>query len=139
MAADVVVLVRTPLVITTLVGVLATVVGGVTFGGPGVLAGVMGTVVVVAFFAAGQLVVGRVLRTNPALALNTALLVYVVQIGVLFGLLALLRDATFFAPRVFAGTVLVCALTWITAAVVGFARHRQPYVEPGTGPNVPHT
>ncbi|MEI2697045.1 MAG: hypothetical protein V9E94_01425, partial [Microthrixaceae bacterium] len=59
-------------------------------GGKGVLAGVMGTIVVVAFFAGGHIIVGRVLRNNPAVALNAALLVYVVQIGLLFVLLALL-------------------------------------------------
>ncbi len=133
-SSDVALLVRTPTVITVIVGIIATIVGGVTEGGKGVLAGAMGTLVVVLFFAGGQLVVGRVLRTNPALAMNAALLVYVVQIGVLFGLLALLRNATFFAPRVFAFTVLLCALTWILGAVIGFSRSKPLYVEPGSGP-----
>lgn len=136
-SSDVALLVRTPTVTTIAVGLLATIVGGVLEGGKGVLAGVMGTIVVVAFFAGGQIVVGRVLRNNPALALNTALLVYVVQIGLLFLLLALLKDAKFFAPRVFAATVLVCSLTWIAGAVVGFSRSRPLYVEPGTGPDLP--
>lgn len=135
--SDVAMLVRTPTVITVAVGLLATVIGGVLEGGKGVLAGVMGTIVVVAFFAGGQIVVGRVLRNNPALALNAALLVYVVQIGLLFLLLALLKDATFFAPKVFAATVLACSLTWIAGAVIGFSRSRPLYVEPGTGPDLP--
>lgn len=133
-ASDLVTLVRTPAVIAGLVGVVAMVVGGVVAGGKGVLAAFLGAVVVVAFFAFGQIVVGRVLRTNPMLALNVALLVYLVQIAALFVLLLVLRDATFFAPRVFAFTVLVCALTWIGAAVVGFSRSRDLYVEPGSGP-----
>lgn len=133
-ASDVALLVRTPTVITIIVGIVATVIGGLADGGKGVLAGALGTIVVVLFFAGGQLVVGRVLRTNPALAMNAALLVYVVQIGVLFALLALLRNATFFAPKVFAFTVLACALTWILGAVIGFSRSRPLYVEPGSGP-----
>ncbi|MCB0916642.1 MAG: hypothetical protein H6525_12065 [Actinobacteria bacterium] len=133
-ASDVALLVRTPTVITIIVGIVATVIGGLAEGGKGVLAGALGTIVVVLFFAGGQLVVGRVLRTNPALAMNAALLVYVVQIGVLFALLALLRNATFFAPKVFAFTVLACALTWILGAVIGFSRSRPLYVEPGSGP-----
>lgn len=134
---DVALLVRTPTVITIAVGILATIIGGVLEGGKGVLAAVMGTIVVVAFFAGGQIVVGRVLRNNPALALNAALLVYVVQIGLLFLLLALLKDATFFAPKVFAATVLVCSLTWIAGAVIGFSRSKPLYVEPGAGPGQP--
>ncbi len=126
--------IRTPTIITLIVGVLATIAGGVAQGGKGVLAGALGTLVVLLFFAGGQLVVGRVLRTNPAIALNAALLVYVVQIGLLFVLLLLLRDATFFAPKVFAFTVLVCALTWILGAVIGYARSKPLYVEPGEGP-----
>lgn len=131
---DLVTLVRTPAVAAGLVGVVAMLIGGITAGGKGVLAAFLGVVVVVGFFAFGQLVVGRVLRKNPMLALNVALLVYLVQIAVLFVLLLLLRDATFFAPRVFAFTVLVCALTWIGGAVIGFSRSRPLYVEPGSGP-----
>lgn len=134
MSSDVVTLVRTPAVVAGLVGVVAMVVGGIVEGGKGVLAAFLGVVVVVGFFAFGQLVVGRVLRNNPMLALNVALLVYLVQIAVLFVLLLVLRDATFFAPRVFAFTVLVCALTWIAGAVIGFSRSRDLYVEPGSGP-----
>lgn len=138
-STDAAMLVRSPTIITIVVGVIATVVGGVLAGGKGVLAGALATIVVVGFFAGGQIIVGRVLRTNPAIALNTALLVYVVQIGVLFALLALLKDATFFAPKVFAFTVLVCALTWILVAVIGFARNKPLYVEPGTGPGAAPT
>ena len=81
-------------------------------GGKGLLGGLLGTVVVVGFFAAGRLIVGRVLRTNPALGLNVALLVYIVQIGVLLVLLLVLKDASFFAPKVFAFTVMACVLAW---------------------------
>lgn len=131
---EVIMLVRTPLFVAGTAGAIMCVVGGVLAGGKGVLAAVLGTAVVLGFFAGGQLIVGRVLRSNPALALNTALLVYVLQIGVLFVLLLLLRHATFFAPKVFAFTVLVCALAWIGAAVVGFARDKPLYVVPGSGP-----
>lgn len=131
-------LVRTPSALCLGVGIVATVIGGFVAGGKGVLAGALGTLVVIAFFAGGQIVVGRVLRTNPALGLNVALLVYVVQIGVLFLLLLVLKDATFFAPKIFAVTIVACALTWILAAVVGFSRSRTLYVEPGSGPPDPY-
>ena len=70
-----------------------------------------------AFFALGQMAVQKVLATNPALGLNVALGVYMGQIVVLFILLAALRNATFFDPRVFAGTIVACALVW-TAMIV---------------------
>lgn len=129
-------LIRTPAVLALIVGAIATVIGGITEGWKGVLAAVLGTVVVIGFFAGGQIVVGRVLRNNPMMALNVALLVYLVQIGVLFVLLLLLRDATFLAPRVFALTIVACVLTWIVGAILGFSRTRVPYVEPGTGPDM---
>ena len=138
-APEVVTLVRIPALVTIVVGVVSTIVGTVMAGGKGLLGGLLGTVVVVGFFAAGQLIVGRVLRTNPALGLNVALLVYIVQIGVLFLLLLVLKDATFFAPKIFAITIVACALTWILAAVVGFSRSRTLYVEPGSGPPDPYS
>ncbi|MEZ5119493.1 MAG: hypothetical protein R2686_06250 [Candidatus Nanopelagicales bacterium] len=51
----------------------------------------------------------KVLASNPALGLNVALRVYMGQIGGSFILLAALRDATFFDPQVFAGTIVACA------------------------------
>jgi ATP synthase protein I len=130
-------LVRTPSALCLGVGIVATVIGGFVAGGKGVLAGALGTLVVIAFFAGGP-GGGMLLRTNPALGLNVALLVYVVQIGVLFLLLLVLKDATFFAPKIFAVTIVACALTWILAAVVGFSRSRTLYVEPGSGPPDPY-
>lgn len=133
-ASDGVALIRTPAVLCLIVGIICTVIGGVLDGGKGVLGGVLGTIVVIGFFAGGQIIVGRVLRSNPALGLNVALLVYVAQIGILFLLLLLLRNASFFAPKVFAFTVMVCVLTWVVGAIVGFTRQRQLTVVPGSGP-----
>lgn len=127
-------LIRTPAILCLVVGVICTVVGGVLEGGKGVLGGVLGTIVVIGFFAGGQIIVGRVLRNNPAFGLNVALLVYIAQIGILFLLLLLLRNASFFAPKVFAFTVMVCVLTWVVGAIIGFTRQRQLTVVPGSGP-----
>lgn len=133
-APEVVTLVRIPALVTIVVGIISTIVGTVMAGGKGLLGGLLGTVVVVGFFAAGQLIVGRVLRTNPALGLNVALLVYIVQIGVLLVLLLVLKDASFFAPKVFAFTVMACVLAWVLGSVVAFARNRQPTIVPGSAP-----
>lgn len=126
-------LVRTPTVITIVVGLVASVIGFFVAGGKGLLGGLLATVVVVAFFSGGQLIVGRVLRSNPQVGMTAALLVYVLQILILMILLLVLRDATFLAPRVFAFTVLVCALVWIGGAVLGWSQARHVYVEPDRG------
>lgn len=131
-------LVWIPAVASLVAGAIATAASAVLAGVPGAIGGIIGTVVVVAFFGSGQLVVGRVLRTNPAIAMNTALLVYVLQILVLFVLLMLLKHATFMAPRAFGATVLACAMVWIAAAVTTMLRTRVLYVEPGSGPGSPN-
>ena len=123
-----------PLACVTVVGIITTIVCVIVAGGPGLTAGVIGTLVVGAFFGGGQYVVSRVLRNNPMVAMNTALLVYVVQMAVLFGLLLVLRDATFFAPKAFAATVVICAFTWTIAMLVVMTKTKVLYVEPGSGP-----
>jgi ATP synthase protein I len=59
-------------VITLVVGVICTVIGGVVAGGTGALGGLLGTVLVVVFFSAGQAVVGRTIKNNPQMACTIA-------------------------------------------------------------------
>jgi ATP synthase protein I len=119
-----------PVVGTLVAGVIGTVWGAVVAGGPGAVAGIMATVVVLGFFGLGQVAVQKVMANNPALGLNVALGVYLGQIVVLFILLLLLRDATFFDPKVFAGTIVACALVWTALIVVGLSKRPATYVEP---------
>jgi ATP synthase protein I len=116
--------------VTLLAGVICTVVGTILFGSKGLLAGVLGTLIAVGFFATGQYIVGRVLRNSPETAFMTALAVYVGQILVLFILLLVLKNATFFAPRVFAATIIACTLAWIITSA--FVTWNSPvlYVDP---------
>ncbi len=130
-------LMKWPLLSVVAVGVVCTVVTTVMFGTAGLLAGVLGTVIVLGFFGIGQYIVFRVLRNNPAIAMNVALLTYLLQMVVLFILLLILRDATFFAPKAFAFTVLAGALVWTFAAVTVMVRSKVIYVDPGNGPYGP--
>ena len=116
--------------ITVAVGLLCTVVGTVVAGTKGLIAGVMGTIIAVTFFAVGQYIVGRVLQKSPETAVMTALAVYMGQLLALFALLLLLKDATFFAPKVFASTIIACALTWILASAMATWRGKVLYVDP---------
>lgn len=116
--------------VTLVVGAIATVVGAVLQGSEGLIAGVCGTLLVIVFFSVGQLVLGWVLKNNPQMALTFAMVIYLVKIGALLALLLLLQDATFFAPKVFATTVLVCTLAWTITEVWLFNRTKVLYVDP---------
>ena len=120
--------------VTAAVGLIATVIGTAIAGGKGLIAGVLGTLISVGFFAIGQYDVGRVLRNSPETAFLTALVVYMGQILALFVLLLLLRDATFFAPKVFAATIIACALAWIFASAIVTWRTKVLYVDPEPRP-----
>lgn len=115
---------------TLVAGTVGTVWGVVVAGAPGLIAGVMATAVVLVFFGLGQVIVQRVLANNPALGLNVALGVYLGQVVVLFVLLLLLKDASFFDPKVFAGTIVACALVWTGLIVAALSKRPTAYVEP---------
>ncbi len=127
-------LLRIPLISVAITGIVIAILAFIFGGTDGLVAGVIGTVVVVGFFGGGQYVVTRVLRNNPAIAMNTALLVYVVQMAVMFGLILVLQDATFFNPKAFALTIVGCAFVWTIAMVITMTRTKVLYVEPGSGP-----
>lgn len=120
-------------VATLLVGIVGTVIGSVVAGTQGIIAGALGTLIVLVFFSVGQLVLGAVLRNNPQNALMVAMALYLVKIGVLLVLLLVLQDATFFAPKVFAGVIVACTLAWTFVEVWVFSRTKVLYVEAGSG------
>ena len=125
---------RVPIISVTITGIVITLLAYIFAGGQGLVAGIIGTLVVVGFFGGGQYAVTRVLRNNPAIAMNTALLVYLIQMAVMFGLILVLQDATFFNPKAFALTIVGCALVWTIAMVLTLTRTKVLYVEPGSGP-----
>ena len=79
-------------VATLVVGVVGTVIGTVLEGSKGLIAGALGTIIVLVFFSVGQVVLGAVLKNNPQNAMLVAMTLYLVKIGVLLGLLLLLQD-----------------------------------------------
>lgn len=126
---------RIPIIAVSITGIVATVLAWLSSGTQGLYAGLIGTIVVVGFFGGGQYAVTRVLRNNPAIAMNSALLVYLVQMVVMFVLILVLQDATFFNAKAFALTIVACAVVWTIAMVITMTRTRVLYVEPGSGPN----
>jgi len=129
---------KIPLIWVICAGTLVTVISAVLIGSKGLIAGVLGTLVVTGFFGGGQYIVARVLRNNPMVAMNMAMLVYVGQMAVMFLLLLVLRDATFFNAKAFAITVVVCAFVWTGAMAYAMMRTKVLYVEPGSGPGQPY-
>ncbi len=118
-------------VATLVVGIIGTLIGTMLQGSKGLIAGLLGTVIVLVFFSVGQLVLGAVLKNNPQNAMMVAMTLYLVKIAVLLGLLLLLQDATFFPPKVFAAVIVACTLAWTFVEVWVFSRTKVLYVEPG--------
>lgn len=130
-------LVVLPLIITAIAGVICIVFSAIFAGGGGLLASVIGAIVVLLFFGLGQFAVAWVLRNRPEIAMGAALLVYLIQMIFLFVLMIVLKDATFFNSKVFALTIVVCALVWTASAVTTLVKSNVLYVEPGSGPGKP--
>ena len=120
-------------ILTVLAGAIITVISAFISGSAGVIGAIFATVVVVVFFSACQLTLGKVLRTNPELAMSVALVIYLAKIGILFVLIILFSETTLFDTKVFAMTVVLCTLVWTAAEVWIFARTKVLYVDPGAG------
>ena len=123
---------RVSIPVTVAVGIVAAVVGALVAADPGkaLLGAAIGTVIVVAFFTVGQVVVGAVLRTAPQMAMSVAPMVYLVKIGILFIFIILFQGTTAFDTKVFALTIVACTLAWTVAEVWIFARTKVLYVDP---------
>lgn len=114
------------------VGLAVTVVSGLLTGTKGALGAIVATVLVLAFFSIGQVVLGNVLRNNPQMAMTVALMIYLVKIGVLFVFIILFAGTTLFDTKVFAATVVACTIAWTIAEVWVFSRTKVLYVDPGS-------
>jgi len=129
-AAATFVALRASVILTSAAGVLATVVAAVV-GGPNAAIGAgLGAVIAVAFFAAGQYAVTRLLDSRPEMALTGGMLVYLVQILVLFVLIALLKGQDWLDVKWFAGTIILCTFVWIGAQLWTVNRIKTLIVEP---------
>ncbi|MEW1610890.1 MULTISPECIES: hypothetical protein [unclassified Streptomyces] len=117
---------------TAAVGAIATVISAVFAGGQGAIGGVLGAVVVIAFFGSGLYALAQIGRRWPEVFLGAAMLVYTTQILVLLLLLKLFRDATFMDGRAFGLTALVCVLVWLGAQARAQLKSKTLYVEPAS-------
>ncbi|MGH8775932.1 MAG: hypothetical protein ACRDWI_12420 [Jiangellaceae bacterium] len=102
--------------ITLVVGMAMSVAGWAAAGSDGLVAGVAGTVVVIAFFWSGSIPV-LVTRgaENAGLGMGVLLLTYSVRIALVLIALTVVGRADVVDERWLGATVIACALCWAVA------------------------
>jgi ATP synthase protein I len=118
---------------TGVVGVICIIAGWLIAGTSGLIGAVIATVIVVIFFTIGQFFLGRVLRSNPQMALSVALMIYLLKVGALLIFIIVFADTTLFDTKVFAATIIACTLAWTAAEMWVFTTTKVLYVDPEAG------
>ncbi len=115
---------RGPLVPTVAVGLVAAGVAFWLQDLRGLWGSLLAVAVVVAFFSASLMVMGRTARVAPANVMAVAMLTYVTKVGLLGLMLILLQDATWLSGEAFGLTALLCAFVWIPLGIRSYSRAR---------------
>lgn len=110
------------------VGVLAVVVAAVLAGSAGLVAALLGVVLVVVVCALGPLVMRWTASSEPLVVMGVAMISFVTKIGLLAVLFLVLRRLQIVDTRVLALAVGVTAIAFIAGETVAFARSRVPTV-----------
>ncbi|MFB9375423.1 ATP synthase subunit I [Kineococcus gynurae] len=120
------ILLRRASAVAAVIAVVCALVAGI-WQGPAVgLSALLGGAIVIAFFGARLVVMGRVARSNPHLVMITALLVYTVKVVLLgIAMVALTRIDAIDGPAL-GLTVIVTAVAWLAAELRGFVKLRIP-------------
>ncbi|MBB4933732.1 ATP synthase protein I [Lipingzhangella halophila] len=114
---------------TAIVGSIAMVVAFAMKGVPGLIGALVGTLLVVAFFAVSFVVVSWAGRVGPHLMFPAAMASYVLKIVLLGVLLAVLRDVGGFDRMAFGATAITGSLVWVGAHMRAMATDRRPIIE----------
>ena len=123
-------IVRRSAAVTAAVAAVMVAVSAAVAGGKGVIGALLGTALVVVFFAISVVAVSAAARVSPQAMMITAIGTYVIKILVLVLLLSRYSSTTAFSPRMFGLTALACILAWTFSQVAWSLRLRVPYVEP---------
>ncbi|MER6103426.1 hypothetical protein ABT115_14150 [Streptomyces sp. NPDC001832] len=115
---------------TAVAGAVAVAISGGVAGGKGALGAVVGTVVVILFMGVGLVVLQRTARSLPQLFQAMGLMLYTVQLLLLFVFVAAFQDTTVFNPKAFAITLVATTLVWIAAQARAHMKAKILYVEP---------
>lgn len=123
-------IVRGAAIPTAAAGVVAIAISTAVVGGKGSLGALFATLLVMVFFASGQIALDRLTRGNPQLMMAAALMVYTTQILLVGIVLAVFKHTTLFDTRVFGFSLLGCALVWTAFQVRGALKAKLLYVQP---------
>jgi ATP synthase protein I len=123
-------IVRRSAAVTAATAAVMVAVSAAVAGGKGVLGALLGTALVVVFFAISVVAVSAAARVSAQAMMITAIGTYVIKILVLILLLSRYSSTTAFSPRMFGLTALACILAWTFSQVGWSMRLRVPYVEP---------
>ncbi|GGT33450.1 hypothetical protein [Streptomyces purpureus] len=110
-------------------GAVAAVISGVVAGGKGALGAVAGTVVVILFMGIGLVVLQRTAKSLPQLFQAMGLMLYTAQLLLLFMLMALLKNTTWFNFKAFGFTLLAATIVWIAAQARAYMTAKIMYVD----------
>ncbi|GAA3752213.1 ATP synthase protein I [Spinactinospora alkalitolerans] len=117
---------------TAVVGVIAAVAAFALKGSDGLIGAIVGTLLVIAFFAVSALVLAWVGKKWPELVLMASLATYTIKVVALGIVLVLFGGTTAFDGTAFALTAAACVVTWLIGHSVGSMKVRRLYVEPAT-------
>lgn len=114
---------------TAVAGVVAIAISTAVVGSKGLIGALFATLLVMAFFSFGQVMLDRLTRNNPQILMAAALLVYTTQILLVAIVLAVFKNTSLFDTKVFGFTLLGCALIWTAGQVRGALKAKTFYVE----------
>ncbi len=117
---------------TAVAGVVAVALSTALAGSKGLIGALFATLLVLAFFASGQVALDRLTRNNPQMMMAGGLLVYTTQILLVGIVLAVFKNTTLFDTKVFGFTLLGCALIWTGFQVRGAMKAKIYYVQTGS-------
>lgn len=120
--------------LTLLTGAACALVAGLLVGGRGVLAAVVGAVVVLGFFGSGivpLLVVRGEDEGSKGLATGILLLTYTLRLAVAVAVLRVGSRTEVVDRKALGLSVIACALAWTAAQVIRSIRHRDEGPYPG--------
>ncbi|ASU85306.1 hypothetical protein CDO52_23170 [Nocardiopsis gilva YIM 90087] len=115
---------------TAVVGLIAMIVAFAIAGTHGLIGAVLGTLLVIVFFAVSAVIIAWTGERRPELLLPVAFLVYTTKVGILAAALILFKGTTAFDSNVLALTTLACVIAWLSGHAFMSMRVKRPYVEP---------
>ncbi|MFI0982368.1 hypothetical protein ACH4SP_35840 [Streptomyces sp. NPDC021093] len=111
------------------VGVLAVGISAVVGGGEAALGALVGTAVAIVFMGGGLVALQRTAKRLPQLFQAMGLLLYVLQLLLLFVFLAVFKGTELFDFKAFGFTLLAVTLVWIAAQARAYMKAKILYVD----------